>query len=164
LHEPGRRPFINFRICEDVVAEVMRITAHGAHGVIVTAASGEGYTTTPLILRPAGTMVCVGIPNDPTVIAGAPPIVIVLRKLNVVGTVVGTLKDAEEALDFTARGLVYSIFKKGTLENLDSFCELIQTGNWLDERSSRLLFDNQALLSRSGSLYLAPRRTCLQRL
>jgi len=109
-------------------------------------------------------MVCVGIPNDPTVIAGAPPIVIVLRKLNVVGTVVGTLKDAEEALDFTARGLVYSIFKKGTLENLDSFCELIQTGNWLDERSSRLLFDNQALLSRSGSLYLAPRRTCLQRL
>jgi len=80
-------------------------------------------------------------------------IVIVLRKLNIVGTVVGTLKDAEEALDFTARGLVHPIFKKGTLANLDSFCELIQTGNWLDERSSRLLFDNQALLSRSGSLY-----------
>jgi propanol-preferring alcohol dehydrogenase len=40
--------------------------------------------------------------------------VIVLRKLNVVGTVVGTLKNAEEALDFTARGLVHSIFKKGT--------------------------------------------------
>jgi propanol-preferring alcohol dehydrogenase len=106
----------------------MRITAHGAYGVIVTAAFKEGYITAPLILRPAGTMVCVGISKDPTVIAGAPPIVIVLRKLNVVGTVVGTLKDAEEALDFTARGLVHSIFKKGTLKNLDLFCELIQTG------------------------------------
>jgi len=30
-----------------------------------------------------------------------------LKKLNVVGSVVGTLKDVEEALDFTARGLVH---------------------------------------------------------
>lgn len=106
----------------------MRITAHGAHGVIVKAASKEGYTTAPLILRPTDGGVCVGIQKDPTVIAGVTPIVIVLRKMNVVGTVVGTSEDAEEALDFTARGLVHPIFEKGTLENLDSFCVLIQTG------------------------------------
>ena len=44
--------------------------------------------------------------KDPTVVAGAPPLLLCLKKLNIVGSVVGTLKDVEEALDFTARGLV----------------------------------------------------------
>ncbi len=60
--------------------------------------------------------------------AGAPPIVVCLKKLNIVGSVVGTLKDVEEALDFTARGLVHPILTKGTLEDVDKFCELMATG------------------------------------
>ena len=52
-------------------------------------------------------MVAVGLPPDPTVVAGAPPILMCLRGLNVVGSVVGTLVDVDEALDFTARGLVH---------------------------------------------------------
>ena len=51
-------------------------------------------------------MVAVGLPTDPTVVAGAPPLLLALRRLNVVGSVTGTLKDVEECLDFTARGLV----------------------------------------------------------
>jgi propanol-preferring alcohol dehydrogenase len=54
--------------------------------------------------------------------------VLCLRKLNIVGSVVGTLKDVEEALDFTARGLVHPILSKGTLEDLDKFCELMIAG------------------------------------
>lgn len=69
-----------------------------------------------------------GLPNDPTVIAGAPPIVLCLRKLNVVGSVVGTLKDVEEALDFTARDLVHPILTKGTLQDVDKFCQLMIAG------------------------------------
>lgn len=38
--------------------------------------------------------------------AGAAPIVVALRRLNIVGSVVGSLKEVDEALDFTARGLV----------------------------------------------------------
>ena len=41
-------------------------------------------------------MVCVGLPKDNTIVAGASPIVMCLKKLNVVGSVVGTLKDVEE--------------------------------------------------------------------
>lgn len=60
--------------------------------------------------------------------AGAPPIMVALRKLNIVGSVVGTLKDVEEALDFTARGLVHPILTKGTLKDVDRFCDLMAQG------------------------------------
>lgn len=51
-----------------------------------------------------------------------------MRKLNVVGSVVGTLKDVEEALDFTARDLVHPILTKGTLQDVDKFCQLMIAG------------------------------------
>lgn len=103
----GAEEFIDFTKVKDTAAEVNRITKYGAHGVIVTAATKAAYETAPALLRPGGTVVAVGLPKDPTVLAGAPPIMLCLRKLNVVGSVVGTLKDVEEALDFTARGLVH---------------------------------------------------------
>ncbi|TKA62228.1 hypothetical protein B0A49_10093 [Cryomyces minteri] len=70
-------------------------------------------------------MVAVGLPKDTSTIAGAPPLVLCLRKLNIVGSVTGTLKDVEEALDFTARGLVHPILTKGTLEDVDKFCKMM---------------------------------------
>jgi alcohol dehydrogenase, propanol-preferring len=103
----GAEVYIDFTTCKDIPAEVKKITTYGAHGVIVTAATKEGYASAPDMLRPGGTMVAVGLPKDPTVIAGAPPLKMCLNKLNVVGSVVGTLKDVEEALDFTARDLVH---------------------------------------------------------
>jgi propanol-preferring alcohol dehydrogenase len=103
----GAETFIDFTTTKDITAEIMRITTYGAHGVLVTAATKEGYATAPSFLRPGGTMVAVGLPKDPTVLAGAPPLMLCLRKLNIVGSVVGTLKNMEEALNFTARGLVH---------------------------------------------------------
>ncbi|TKA55494.1 hypothetical protein B0A49_12668, partial [Cryomyces minteri] len=121
----GAEHFIDFKTCKDIPAEVMRITTYGAHGVVVTAASKEGYESAPMTLRPGGTMVAVGLPKDTSTIAGAPPLVLCLRKLNIVGSVTGTLKDVEEALDFTARGLVHPILTKGTLEDVDKFCKMM---------------------------------------
>ncbi|KAJ9637210.1 hypothetical protein H2201_001607 [Coniosporium apollinis] len=124
----GAEEFIDFTKTKDVVAEVMRITTYGAHGVIVTAATKQGYETAPNMLRPGGTMVCVGLPKDSSVIAGASPLLMCLKKLNVVGSVVGTLKDVEECLDFTARGLVHPSLTMGTLEDLDRFCADMDAG------------------------------------
>lgn len=124
----GAEAFIDFTTTKDIAAEVMKLTEYGAHGVVVTAASKEGYASAPMFLRPGGTMVAVGLPKDPTVIAGAPPILLCLRKLNIVGSVVGTLKDVEEALDFTARGLVHPILTKGKLSDLDKYCKLMIEG------------------------------------
>ncbi|KAK4991444.1 hypothetical protein LTR50_001836 [Elasticomyces elasticus] len=124
----GAEHFLDFEKTKDLPGEVMKITTYGAHGVIVTAASKEGYATAPHFLRPGGTLVVVGLPKDETVIAGAPPIMLALRRLNVVGSVTGTLKDTEEALDFTARGLVHPILTKGTLHDVDKFCKLMGAG------------------------------------
>ena len=44
------------------------------------------------------------------------------------GSVTGTLKEVEEALDFTARGLVHPILTKGTLADVDKFCDLLKHG------------------------------------
>lgn len=92
----GAEKFIDFTTTKDITSEVMKITTYGAHGVVVTAATKAGYEGAPHLLRPGGTMVCVGLPKDPTVIAGASPILMAMKKLNVVGSVVGTLKDVEE--------------------------------------------------------------------
>ena len=55
-------------------------------------------------------MVSVGLPGDSKFVAGAHPLTLALRRLNIVGSVTGTLKDVEECLDFTARGLVKVYF------------------------------------------------------
>lgn len=102
----GAEVFIDYTTEKDITAEVMKITTHGAHAVLVTAATKEAYAQAPMLLRPGGTVVVVGLPADPSVVAGAPPILLALRRLRIAGSVVGTLKDVEEALDFTARGLV----------------------------------------------------------
>jgi len=124
----GAEAYIDFTTSKDVAAEVMKITTYGAHGVIVFAATKQGYESAPGFLRPGGTMVAVGLPQDPSVMAGAPPLVLALKRLQIVGSVVGTLKDVEEALDFTSRGLVHPILTKGTLEDLDKYCKMIIEG------------------------------------
>ncbi|KAI9719699.1 MAG: hypothetical protein M1828_006132 [Chrysothrix sp. TS-e1954] len=124
----GAEQFIDFQTCKDIPARLMEITGLGAHGVVVTAASRAGYESAPNFLRPGGTMVAVGLPADPTVIAGCPPLQMCLKRLNVVGSVVGTLKDVDECLDFTKRGLVRPILTKGTLKDLDRLCGDMKAG------------------------------------
>lgn len=40
----------------------------------------------------------------------------------------GTLKDVDEALDFTVRDLVHPILTKGSLEDIDKFIALMKKG------------------------------------
>ncbi|KAH8638996.1 GroES-like protein [Alternaria alternata] len=102
----GAEKFIDYTTCLDITSEIMKITTYGAHGVIVFAATRAGYEQAPHLLRPNGTMVCVGLPKDNTIVAGASPI----------------------ALDFTARGLVHPILTHGGLEDIDRFCADMNAG------------------------------------
>ena len=124
----GAEHFIDYTSVEDIPAEIQRITTYGAHGVAVFSTAAQSYAMAPMLLRPGGTMVAVGIPDDPTVIIGAPPAVITLRSLNIVGAVTGTLKQVEEALDFVARGLVKPSLTIGTLEDVGEMFEKISKG------------------------------------
>ena len=44
-------------------------------------------------------MVCVGLPPDTNVVAGATPLQMALNRLNIVGSVTGTLKVSESRLN-----------------------------------------------------------------
>ena len=90
----GAEEFLDFTKTKDLVSEVTRITKYGAHGVVITAASREGYATGPSFLRPGGTLVAVGLPKEVDVVAGAPPIMLAMKRLNIVGSVTVTLKVA----------------------------------------------------------------------
>lgn len=124
----GAEHFIDYTSTQDIPTEVLRITTYGAHGVAVFATSAQSYATAPFLLRPGGTVVAVGIPTDQTVIAGAPPGFLSMKRLNVVGAVTGTLKQVDEALDFVARGLVKPTLIHGTLHDVDDIFQKIGAG------------------------------------
>lgn len=104
--ELGAEQFIDIEKTDDIKREVKKSTTHGAHGVVVTAANRAAYESAPFLLRPRGTMVAVGLPKDKFTVVGAAPMLIVMMQLNIVGSVVGSSMEIDEALDFTARGLV----------------------------------------------------------
>lgn len=58
----GAEKFIDFTTTKDITEEITKITTHGAHGVIGFSATKAGYEQAPHLLRPGGTMVCVGLP------------------------------------------------------------------------------------------------------
>lgn len=124
----GAEEYIDFEQVKDIPGEVMKITTLGAHGAICYAATRTAYELAPQVLRVRGRMVCVGLPKDHTVVAGLPPLMMCLKSLEIVGSVVGTKRDVEEALGFTARGLVHPILTKGKLEDLNHYCELMMAG------------------------------------
>ena len=124
----GAEHFIDYTTGPDIPAEVLRITTYGAQGVAVFAASKQSYATAPFLLRPGGTVVAVGITTDPTVLAGAPPTILTIRRLNIVGTVTGGLKEVDEALDFVARGLVKPVLIHGTLHDIDEMFDKMGAG------------------------------------
>lgn len=103
----GAEAFIDFKTSQDVAAEVRRLTKYGAHGVLVIAASKEAFATAPSFLRPRGTIVVVGLAKDPSIVAGAPPGLLTMMQLKIVGSLAGNLKEMEEAFDLSARGLVH---------------------------------------------------------
>ncbi|KAF5685677.1 ADH5-alcohol dehydrogenase V [Fusarium circinatum] len=114
---------------KDVVAGVMRITTYGAHGVLVATPSKEAYDIALHTLRIRGTMVALGIPKTLAVMAGSSAALIIGKKLNIVGSLVGTKREADEALDFAARGLIRPVLTKGTLHDIDRFCDMLEEGS-----------------------------------
>ncbi|KAL2002160.1 hypothetical protein VTN02DRAFT_515 [Thermoascus thermophilus] len=123
----GAEHYLDFTVEKDIPARVMDITTYGAHGVVVTAASRAIYDQAPYMCRPRGTVVCVGLPKE-KFNAGAPPMTMAMRNLNVVGSVTGTRRDVDEAFEFTARGLVKPILVKGRLEDVNDFAEKMLAG------------------------------------
>jgi propanol-preferring alcohol dehydrogenase len=104
------------------VQEVDHITNGGAHGVLCLATNPTAFKVGTDICRRKGCLVCVGLPpgNFPT-----PIFDIVLKRVTIRGSIVGTRQDLHEALDFAERGLVKATVQTKRLSEInDVFAKL----------------------------------------
>ncbi|CAI6265035.1 unnamed protein product [Periconia digitata] len=126
----GAEHFIGIDETADAVAAVKELTnGLGAHAVLVLTANNAAYANSLDYLRFGGRVVCVGIPeHDPVPIKSALPGVMVAKALQVVGSAVGSRKEAIDTLEFAARGVVGTKFRVEKMEGLTKIFEEMEQG------------------------------------
>lgn len=108
----------------DPVQEIQKRTG-GAHGVLVTAVSLPAFKQAIGMLRRGGTCVLNGLPP------GEFPISVfdlVLNGQTVCGSIVGTRKDLEEALQFAAEGKVKATIERQNLAAINDVFDRLKRG------------------------------------
>jgi propanol-preferring alcohol dehydrogenase len=107
---------------EDAVAKIVKATGGGAHGVLVTAVSTSAFGQAIAMTRRHGTVSLVGLPPGefPT-----PIFDVVLKRITVRGSIVGTRKDLGEAIAFAAEGKVKSTVSTRKLEEINTVFDVV---------------------------------------
>jgi propanol-preferring alcohol dehydrogenase len=128
--EMGAEHFIPIDGTDDVAAAVKDLTnGLGAHAVVVCTAHNGAYASSLDLLRFQGRVVCVGIPeHEPVPIKSANPQLMVAKALQVVGSAVGSRKEAIDTLDFAARGIVKTHYTVEKMEKLTEVFERMDKG------------------------------------
>jgi len=106
----------------DAAEQVCRLTGGGAHGVLVTAPSQPAFRQSIAMARRKGTVSLVGLPagDFPT-----PIFDVVLKRITIRGSIVGTRRDLDEAIAFAANGQVHAKVTREPLEAInDVFAKL----------------------------------------
>ncbi|HLM54573.1 MAG TPA: alcohol dehydrogenase AdhP [Pyrinomonadaceae bacterium] len=109
---------------EDPAEKIQEATG-GAHGVLITAVSPPAFRQGLGMLRRGGTCVLVGLPPGDF---PAPIFDVVLKRLTVRGSIVGTRKDLQEALQFAAEGKVRSTVEAQPLEAVNEVFDRLRRG------------------------------------
>ncbi|KAB8252817.1 amino acid permease-domain-containing protein [Aspergillus flavus] len=108
----GAAAFVDFR--NDVEKEVQNLTdGAGAHAVVVVVGLASAYNQALRLLRPLGTLVCVGLPSQDYRMPIS-PLDCVNRGIHVVGSCVGTEEEMQDLLRMAAAGRVsthYQVFE-----------------------------------------------------
>ena len=107
------------------VDEVVRRTGGGAHGVLVTAVSVPAFAQALRMARRKGTISLVGLPpgDFPT-----PIFDVVLKRLTIRGSIVGTRQDLVEALSFAAAGQVKAHISRVPLSGVNAVFSSLKSG------------------------------------
>ncbi len=110
---------------KDAVERVLDITGGGAHGVLVTAVSTPAFAQALKMVRRKGTVSLVGLPPGefPT-----PIFDVVLKRITVRGSIVGTRRDLDEAIAFAAEGKVKAEFNRAPLADINAIFERMKAG------------------------------------
>ena len=108
----------------DLAGEVSRSTG-GMHGALITAVSAPAFAQCLSLLRPGGTMSMVGLPPGSFAL---PIFDVVLKRLTVRGSIVGTRQDLAEALMFAAEGKVRAQVESRGLSEVNGVLEELKAG------------------------------------
>ncbi|WP_299425546.1 alcohol dehydrogenase AdhP [uncultured Meiothermus sp.] len=108
----------------DPVAEVQRLTG-GVHGALVTAVSNTAFRQSLGMVRRRGTVSFVGLPpgDFPT-----PIFDVVLKRITLRGSIVGTRQDLQETLEFAAAGQVKAQVEFQPLEAINEVFRRLREG------------------------------------
>ncbi|WP_315779819.1 alcohol dehydrogenase AdhP [Bradyrhizobium sp. SZCCHNPS1003] len=122
--EAGAEHAVN-ALDKDAVERVIAITGGGAHGVLVTAVSTSAFAQALHMVRRKGTVSLVGLPPGefPT-----PIFDVVLKRITVRGSIVGTRRDLDEAIAFAADGKVTAEVTSAPLSEINSVFDRMKAG------------------------------------
>ena len=119
--EVGADIVINGHEVEDVAVLIQEKTG-GAHSAVVTAVSKVAFNQAVDSIRAGGRVVAVGLPSE---MMDLSIVKTVLDGIQVIGSLVGTRKDLEEAFQFGAEGLVVPVVQKRPVSDaVDVFDEM----------------------------------------
>ncbi|MGO0059895.1 alcohol dehydrogenase AdhP [Brevibacillus fluminis] len=121
--ELGADITINGRNVDPVAA--IEQAVGGVHGAVSVAVTKKAFEQAYRSVRRGGSLVVVGLPNDELPI---PIFDTVLNGVTVKGSIVGTRKDLQEALDFAARGKVKAIIETQPLDNINEVFDRMVNG------------------------------------
>ena len=108
----------------DAVSQVLKATGGGAHGVLVTAVSLPAFRQSLELVRRRGTVCLVGLPPGEF---ATPVFDVVLKRITLRGSIVGTRNDLAEAIDLAAEGKVRAHYHRAALEDINRiFADLRQ--------------------------------------
>lgn len=122
--EAGAEHAVN-ALDQDAVDRVIKITGGGAQGVLVTAVSTPAFAQALRVVRRKGTVALVGLPPGefPT-----PIFDVVLKRITVRGSIVGTRRDLDEAIAFAAEGKVKAEIKTAPLSEINAIFDKMKAG------------------------------------
>jgi propanol-preferring alcohol dehydrogenase len=109
----------------DAIEQVVKATSGGAHGVLVTAVSPPAFSQALHMARRRGTVSLVGLPPGDF---ATPIFEVVLKRITIRGSIVGTRKDLAEAIAFAAEGKVRSHIHQARLEDINSIFASLKEG------------------------------------
>jgi len=109
----------------DAAQQIVEATGGGAHGVLVTAVSVPAFAQALAMVRRKGTVAMVGLPPGafPT-----PIFDVVLKRITVRGSIVGTRRDLAEAIAFAAEGKVTSTVSVEPLDTINAVFDRMIAG------------------------------------
>ena len=120
----GAEVVVNARL-DNAAQRVIDATGGGAHGVLVTAASRAAFGQALRMVRRGGTVSLVGLPPGTF---DTPIFDVVLKRITVRGSIVGTRQDLAEAIAFAAAGKVRAHVQTAPLADINTVLADLKAG------------------------------------